>query len=97
MCSPFLSFLKNAKLLTRVLDQVYGITVRHFFKGANILNPYYPEKELLIIPMNGISAISPGGQLPHDTYCYIKDKQKPTLYGDEIDVIIVAFDKGPET
>jgi hypothetical protein len=63
--------------------------VRHFSKGANI-TPSDPAKQLLIIPINGISTLHPGGQLPTDTSCYIDDR--PTLYGDDIDVIFVAFE-----
>lgn len=64
-------------------------TVRHFFKGANI-TPSDPAKRLLVIPIGGISTLSPGGQLPIDTYCYIDDK--PTLSGEDIDVVFVVYE-----
>lgn len=68
-------------------------TVRHFFKGANI-KPSNPSKRLLIIPINGTSTLSSDAQLPIelpiDTYCYIDDK--PTLSGEDIDVVFVVYE-----
>ncbi|KAI3139153.1 hypothetical protein CBS147326_2831 [Penicillium roqueforti] len=69
-------------------------TVRHFFKGANI-TPSNPSKRLLVIPINGISTLSPGGQLPIDRYCYIDNT--PTLSGNDIDVIFVIYEVKNET
>ncbi|KAJ5517483.1 hypothetical protein N7527_009043 [Penicillium freii] len=72
---------------------VVGCSVRHFSKGANI-KPSDSTKQLLIIPINGISTLIRSGQLPTelptDTFCYIDDR--PTLSGDNIDVIFVAFE-----
>ncbi|KAJ5152429.1 hypothetical protein N7492_009709 [Penicillium capsulatum] len=80
--------------------KVVGCTVRHFSRGANIQNPNYPTKRLLIIPINGTSTLSPGPsipspgtQLPPDTSCYIEDTPTPpVLSGEEIDVIFVMFE-----
>ncbi|KAJ5737348.1 uncharacterized protein N7483_002473 [Penicillium malachiteum] len=76
---------------------VAGCTVRHFYRGANI-TPHDPTKRLLIIPINGVSTLSPpgppSGELPLDTYCLIDDQ--PTLSGRNIDVIFVAFDARKE-
>ncbi|KAJ5577581.1 uncharacterized protein N7459_006545 [Penicillium hispanicum] len=69
---------------------VIGCSARHFVKGANILNPLYPQKRILIIPMNGTSALSTGGQIPPNTYRCIEGV--PTLYGDNIDVVFVGFE-----
>jgi hypothetical protein len=43
-----------------------------------------------MIPMNGISTLSTGGQLPPDKYCYIEDR--PILSGENIDVVFVGFE-----
>jgi hypothetical protein len=63
--------------------------VRHFFRGVNITLAD-PKKQLLIIPINGTSTLSTGGQLPTDTYCYIEDR--PTLSGENIDVVFVVWE-----
>ncbi|BCR83548.1 uncharacterized protein ACHE_10950S [Aspergillus chevalieri] len=87
----FMGLVKDLK--TEMENQgfnIYSCAVRHFFKGANILD--LPTKELLIIPINGVATLSPGGQLIPDTYCSLKDQ--PTLSGNNIDVIIVILEKG---
>lgn len=68
--------------------------MRRFNRGANILNRYYPTKRLIIIPINGDSTISPDDRLPVDTYCYIEGV--PTLHGEDIDVVIVAYEVKPQ-
>lgn len=64
--------------------------MRHFNKGEPILNPLYPTKRLIIIPVNGAASLSPGGSLSIDTYCFIEGI--PTLSGEGIDVVIVAYE-----
>lgn len=77
--------LKNREI------HVVGCSVRRFFRGANI-KPSDPTKRLLIIPIKGIATLSPpGDELPMDTLCYIDGK--PTLSGDDIDVVFVAFER----
>jgi len=70
---------------------VVGCTVRHFVKGANILNHLYPAKRILMIPINGTSTLSTGGESPPDKYCYIEGP-RPTLAGENIDVVFVGFE-----
>jgi hypothetical protein len=50
----------------------------------------YPTKRLIIIPVNGAASLSPGGSLSVDTYCFIEGT--PTLSGENIDVVIVAYE-----
>ncbi|KAJ5428642.1 hypothetical protein N7445_010096 [Penicillium cf. griseofulvum] len=72
-------------------SKVVGCTVRHFSRGANIQNPDYPTKQLLIIPINGTPTLyPPGEQIPPDNCCYIENT--PKLSGEEIDVVFVAFE-----
>jgi hypothetical protein len=47
-----------------------------------------------MIPINGTSTLSTGGQLPPDTYCYIEGR--PTLAGENIDVVFVGFEMKDE-
>ncbi|KAJ5938306.1 hypothetical protein N7466_001440 [Penicillium verhagenii] len=91
-------FSKSVELLHKEIEEdlknhslhVLACAVRHFLRGATIINRFYPIKRLLIIPVNGVSTIS-GVSLPIDTYCYIGDG--PALTGEDIDVIIVAYEE----
>lgn len=47
-----------------------------------------------MIPINGTSTLSTGGQIPSDTYCYIEGR--PTLAGENIDVVFVGFEMSDE-
>lgn len=55
-----------------------------------IINPLYPTKRLIIIPVNGVATIPPGYLLPIDTYCFIDGL--PTASGEDIDVVVVAYE-----
>lgn len=67
--------------------------MRRFNRDANIRNRYYPTKRLIIIPINGDLTISPDDRLPVNSYCYIEGV--PTLHGEDIDVVIVAYEVKP--
>lgn len=53
------------------------------------MNPFYPTKRLLIIPINGTSTLS-GQLLPIDTYCDIEDRS--ALSGEDIDVVAIGYE-----
>lgn len=71
----------------KVFDK--ACSVRHFFRGAKIVNPFYPTKRLLIIPINGTSTLS-GHLLPIDHYCYIEGRS--ALSGEDIDVVLIGYE-----
>lgn len=58
------------------------------------MNHQYPARHLLIIPIEGGSTLSLAGPLPIDTYCYIDydPENPPKLSGEDIDVIVVAYE-----
>lgn len=64
--------------------------MRHFSRGANIQNPEYPTKRILIIPVNATLELTPGGQIFPGSWCYIEDTS--ILSGKGIDVAFVVFE-----
>lgn len=65
--------------------------MRHFFRGVKI-TPSDLERRLLVIPINGVSTLYPGGELPLYTYCFIDNSPTPTVIGTNIDLVFVAYD-----
>lgn len=62
--------------------------MRHFYRGVKITRSN-PAVGILVIPINGVSTLFPGGKLPLDKFCFVDDE--PILSGKDIDVAFVAF------